>query len=156
MCVGLRDSPPSCELGRSRRRGGPARARYAAVATPSKMARVVAVEQHQLRWAFAPIVRPRSVTQTSPDVSVMVWSMIGLAFWHFTVLLPDRFAGGIIGALLAACGGALVSGFLLPSPGIPSDNPPGIAQGVWGSPGAVLALGASWFWGSRTERAKGR
>jgi hypothetical protein len=38
--------------------------------------------------------------------------MIGIAFWHFSVLVPDRFWGGIIGAFLAALAGALLSGFL--------------------------------------------
>jgi hypothetical protein len=35
-------------------------------------------------------------------LSVFVWAMIGIAFWHFSVLVPDRFWGGIIGAFLAA------------------------------------------------------
>jgi hypothetical protein len=31
-------------------------------------------------------------------LSVLVWAMIGIAVWHFTVFLPDRFWGGIVGA----------------------------------------------------------
>ena len=54
------------------------------------------------------------------------WVMVGLAFWHFSVLVPDRFYGGVIGALVAAVAGALVSGYLLPTPGIPAHNPPGL------------------------------
>ena len=57
-------------------------------------------------------------------VSLLVWAMIGIAIWHFCVLLPDRFAGGIVRAFIAALGGAVVSGYALPSPGIPVDNPP--------------------------------
>jgi hypothetical protein len=30
-------------------------------------------------------------------MSVFVWVMIGVALWHFSVLVPDRFYGGIIG-----------------------------------------------------------
>ena len=59
-------------------------------------------------------------------MSVLVWAMIGIAIWHFAVLVPDRFYGGIIGALLAALCGALASGYLLPLPGLPADNPPGV------------------------------
>ena len=81
-------------------------------------------------------------------MSVLVWSMVGIALWHFTVLLPDRFAGGIIGAFLAALVGALVSGYALPVPGLPTENPPGMAEAVWALPGAVIALGASYVWGS--------
>ena len=36
-------------------------------------------------------------------MSVFVWIMIGIAIWHLAVLVPDRFLGGIIGALPAAC-----------------------------------------------------
>ena len=80
-----------------------------------------------------------------------MWSMVGIALWHFTVLLPDRFAGGIIGAFLAALVGALVSGYALPVPGLPTENPPGMAEAVWALPGAVFALGASYIWGSRSR-----
>ena len=35
-------------------------------------------------------------------MSLLVWVMMGIAVWHFTVFLPDRFWGGIVGAFLAA------------------------------------------------------
>ena len=37
-------------------------------------------------------------------MSLVVWAMMGIAVWHFTVFLPDRFWGGIVGAFLAARG----------------------------------------------------
>ena len=52
-------------------------------------------------------------------MSVLVWVLIGVALWHFTVLLPDRFHGGIIGAFLYAVGGAVLTGWALPEPGLP-------------------------------------
>jgi len=88
-------------------------------------------------------------------VSILVWVMVGVALWHFAVLVPDRFVGGIIGALLAALVGAFVTGFLFPTPGIPVDNPPGVAQAVWPLPGAALALVLSYAVGARRERARG-
>ena len=84
-------------------------------------------------------------------MSILVWAMVGVAFWHFAVLVPDRFHGGIIGAFLAALGGGLASGYLLPSPGIPTDNPPGVGEALWAIPGSVLALVASWFSGARRQ-----
>jgi hypothetical protein len=81
--------------------------------------------------------------------------MIGLAFWHFAVLVPDRFWGGIIGAFAAAVTGALVSGSLLPEPGIPRSNPPGLGEAVWAVPGAVAALAASYLYGARVDRSPG-
>lgn len=67
-------------------------------------------------------------------MSLFVWVMIGVALWHLSVLVPDRFYGGIIGALIAAVAGAIASGYLLPSPGIPPHNPPGGHGGALADP----------------------
>jgi hypothetical protein len=85
-------------------------------------------------------------------MSVLVWAMVGIALWHFAVLVPDRFWGGIIGAFMAALLGALVSGFALPVPGLPTDNPPGIGEALWAIPGAIAGLVLSYWHGSRQER----
>jgi uncharacterized membrane protein YeaQ/YmgE (transglycosylase-associated protein family) len=82
-----------------------------------------------------------------------VWAMIGIALWHLAVLVPDRFVGGIIGAFLAATAGALVTGYLLPTPGVPAANPPGVMQAVWALPGSLGALVVSYLWGARRERS---
>lgn len=84
-------------------------------------------------------------------MSVFVWAMVGVALWHFAILVPDRFAGGIIGAFLAALAGAMVTGFLLPTPGIPLENPPGVGEALWPVPGALVALGASYVLGARRD-----
>jgi len=81
--------------------------------------------------------------------------MIAIAFWHFAVLVPQRFYGGIIGAFVAALAGGLASGYLLPAPGLPTENPPGLMQAAWATPGAVAALLASYLYGSRHDRAHG-
>jgi hypothetical protein len=39
-------------------------------------------------------------------MAVLVWVMVGIALWHFAVLVPDRFWGAIIGAFLASLAGA--------------------------------------------------
>jgi hypothetical protein len=102
------------------------------------------------------VVRQARYRTRSASMSVFVWVMIGVAFWHFAVLVPDRFYGGIIGALLAAVGGALVSGYLLPSPGIPPHNPPGITEALWPIPGSLLGLLAAYVYGVRRERGEPR
>ena len=84
-------------------------------------------------------------------MSVLVWLMVGIALWHFAVLVPDKFVGGIIGAFLAAVVGATASGLALPSPGVPTDNPPGMSEAIWAIPGSVLALALSYYWGSRRD-----
>jgi uncharacterized membrane protein YeaQ/YmgE (transglycosylase-associated protein family) len=85
-------------------------------------------------------------------MSVFVWVMIGVALWHLAVLVPDRFYGGIVGALVAAVAGALVSGYLLPAPGIPLDNPPGVSEALWPLPGSLIALLAAYRYGAKRER----
>jgi uncharacterized membrane protein YeaQ/YmgE (transglycosylase-associated protein family) len=87
-------------------------------------------------------------------MSVFVWVMIGVALWHLSVLVRDRFYGGIVGALIAAVGGALVSGYLLPSPGIPPHNPPGIASALWPVPGSLTALLVAYLYGARRESSQ--
>ena len=84
-------------------------------------------------------------------MSVLVWIMVGIAIWHFTVLLPDRFTGGIIGAFLAAVIGALITGYLFPEPGVPTRNPPGLVEGIWPIPGAVAMLALLYAHGRRRE-----
>jgi hypothetical protein len=98
----------------------------------------------------------RGLTRSAPldAVSVFVWTMIGVAVWHACVLVPDRFYGGIVGAFAAAVGGALVSGYLLPEPGIPPHNPPGLAEALWPIPGSVAALLATYFYGAHRERSE--
>lgn len=71
------------------------------------------------------------------------------------MLVPDRFWGGIIGALLAALLGALLTGYLLPGPGVPADNSPGLAAALWPVPGAIAALVVSYYCGARLDRKRG-
>jgi hypothetical protein len=85
-------------------------------------------------------------------MSVLVWSMTAIAIWHFTVFVPDRFWGGIVGAFIAALAGGVATGFLLPEPGIPTNNPPGIGEALWAIPGTVLGLAGCYAYGVRLER----
>ena len=88
-------------------------------------------------------------------MSIVVWVMIGIAVWHFCVLVPDRFYGGIMGAFLGALVGALASGYLLPAPGIPAANPPGVAEALWAIPGALAVLAGLYAYGSARDRRAG-
>jgi hypothetical protein len=84
-------------------------------------------------------------------VSIFVWVMIGIAIWHVCVLVPDRFYGGIIGAFLAAVAGAIAFGYLLPEPGVPPHNPPGLAEALWPIPGSVITLAVLYRYGVYRE-----
>jgi hypothetical protein len=82
-------------------------------------------------------------------MSVIVWSMIGIAVWHFTIFVPDRWSGGIIGAFLAAWAGAVVSGFVLEGLSFPAHNPPGLQHVIWAVPGSLVGLAWCWVAGDR-------
>ena len=50
--------------------------------------------------------------------------MMGLALWHFTIFLPDRFWGGIVGAFLGALFGAVLFGFAVSGVTVPAPTTP--------------------------------
>lgn len=45
-------------------------------------------------------------------MAILVWVTLGVAIWHFTVFVPDRFRGGIVGAFAGAFIGSVVTGAL--------------------------------------------
>ncbi|MEK6228176.1 MAG: hypothetical protein AABM31_02460 [Actinomycetota bacterium] len=84
-------------------------------------------------------------------MAMVVWVMMGIAIWHFTVFVPDRFWGGIVGAFLVAIVGSALFGFLVSGLNVPGGDDTELIQALIAIPGALLALAASWFYGSRTE-----
>ncbi len=87
-------------------------------------------------------------------MSMLVWVMMGIAIWHFTVFVPDRFWGGIVGAFLAATAGAAIFGLVVSGFSIPSRDETGIGQALLAIPGSLLGLGACYAYGMRTEPAE--
>ena len=55
---------------------------------------------------------PPAAPQTREEalMALLVWFTMGIALWHFTVFLPDRFWQGIVGAFLGSTIGAVVFG----------------------------------------------
>ena len=88
-------------------------------------------------------------------MSMLVWVMMGIAIWHFTVFVPDRFWGGIVGAFVIAIVGAVVFGFVVAGLTVPGQNDTDIAQALIAIPGALIALALSWLYGSRLEARAG-
>lgn len=43
-------------------------------------------------------------------MAIVVWVAVGLAIWHFSIFVPERFWQGIIGALIGCVIGAMISG----------------------------------------------
>ena len=84
-------------------------------------------------------------------MSILVWVMMGIAIWHFTVFLPDRFYGGIVGAFLAAIAGAVIVGLIVNGLAVPGRNDTHVGQALLSIPGALIGLAASYFYGARLE-----
>ena len=88
-------------------------------------------------------------------MAMVVWVMMGIAVWHFTVFLPDRFWGGIVGAFGAAVLGSVVVGFLANGLTVPGQNDTDIAQALIAIPGSMIGLAISYGYGARVDREHG-
>jgi hypothetical protein len=86
-------------------------------------------------------------------MAALAWVMMGLAIWHFTIFLPDRFWGGIVGAFIGALIGAVVVGFLINGFTIPGRHDTELLTALDAVPGAILGIAAVYFEGARRENA---
>jgi hypothetical protein len=86
-------------------------------------------------------------------MALLVWTMTGLAVWHFTVFLPDRFWGGIVGAFLGALAGAIIFGLIINAGSVPGQDDTHLLTGLEAIPGALAGMAVAWFTGVRQERA---
>lgn len=82
-------------------------------------------------------------------MAVLVWTMVGLALWHFAIFVPDRFWGGIVGACLGAVTGAILFGIVVSGFSVPGQDDTSLLTALLGIPGAVLGMGAVWLLGGR-------
>jgi hypothetical protein len=90
-------------------------------------------------------------------MGLLGWVMMGLAIWHFTIFLPDRFWGGIVGAFVGSLLGAILFGTLIYSIKvsglqIPGEKATDVAVVLYAVPGALLGIAAVYFEGMRREQ----
>jgi hypothetical protein len=88
-------------------------------------------------------------------MALLVWVMMGIAVWHFSVFVPDRFWGGIVGAFLAAVVASALFGFAVNGADVPGRNDTELIQALIAIPGSLLGLAASYFYGARLDAASG-
>ncbi len=89
-------------------------------------------------------------------MALLGWVMMGLAIWHFTIFLPDRFWGGIVGAFVGSLLGAIVLGLIISgvkagSFGVPGEKATDIAVVLYAVPGALLGIALAYLEGARRE-----
>jgi hypothetical protein len=89
-------------------------------------------------------------------MAALIWFTTGVALWHFTVFLPDRFWGGIVGALLGATAGALVTGAIGQIVTGDSIGQTDIGTMLFAIPGTLIGIAAIYAVGVRAEEAAER
>jgi tetrahydromethanopterin S-methyltransferase subunit D len=85
-------------------------------------------------------------------MALVVWFTVGLALWHFTVFLPDRFWAGIVGALLGAVTGAMISGAIAQIASGRTIGDTDLGTALVAVPGTLVGLAAIYALGVRRER----
>jgi ABC-type Fe3+ transport system permease subunit len=91
-------------------------------------------------------------------MGLLAWVIMGLAIWHFTIFLPDRFWGGIVGAFGGSLVGAVLLALIIYSVKvsalqIPGEKATDIAVVLYAVPGALIGIALVYLEGMRRERA---
>ena len=88
-------------------------------------------------------------------MGMLVWVMMALAIWHFTVYLPDRFWGGIAGAFLGAVAGGVLIPLVINGFSIPGQDDTDLLTLVEAIPSTLIGIGIVYAVGVRGERHGG-
>lgn len=88
-------------------------------------------------------------------MALIVFFMMGLALWHFTVFIPDRFWQGIVGAFLGATLGSVVFGWIVQAASGKSLGDTDLATALIAIPGTAIGLAIVYALGVRSEEHVG-
>jgi hypothetical protein len=86
-------------------------------------------------------------------MSLLVYFTMGIALWHFTVFLPDRFWQGIVGAFLGSTIGAVAFGGIVEIVSGKGVGETDLTTALIAIPGVAIGLAIVWVLGVREERA---
>ncbi|HET7446255.1 MAG TPA: hypothetical protein VFJ57_16525 [Solirubrobacterales bacterium] len=86
-------------------------------------------------------------------MALLVFFIMGIALWHFTVFLPDRFWQGIVGAFIGAVIGAIVFGMIVQEASGKDLGDTDLGTALIAIPGTVIGLGIVYALGVRAERS---
>ncbi|MDQ3849890.1 MAG: hypothetical protein M3296_04650 [Actinomycetota bacterium] len=84
-------------------------------------------------------------------MGALAWTMMGLALWHFTIFIPDRFWAGIVGAFLGSVLGALLFGLALHGFSVPGREATDVLTVVEAVPGSLIGVAIVYAIGVRSE-----
>jgi hypothetical protein len=90
-------------------------------------------------------------------MGLLGWVIMGLAIWHFTIFLPDRFWGGIVGALIGSLAGSILLGLIIfavrsSALKIPGQKATDVGVVLYAVPGALLGIALVYVLGVRREK----
>ena len=81
-------------------------------------------------------------------MGALVWVMMAIALWHFTIFVPDRFWGGIVGAFIGAVIGSVLLGLIINGFTVPGQDDTSLVSALEAIPGALLGIAAVYFYGA--------
>jgi hypothetical protein len=87
-------------------------------------------------------------------MALLVWFTMGIALWHFTVFLPDRFWQGIVGAFIGSVIGAIVFGGIVEIASGKGLGNTDLTTALIAIPGVVIGLSVVWVIGVREEQQR--
>ena len=89
-------------------------------------------------------------------MGMLGWVIMGLAIWHYTIFLPDRFWGGIVGAFIGSIVvGLIIYGVKVSALRVPGQKATDVGVVLYAVPGALIGMALVYLEGMRRERASG-
>jgi ABC-type Fe3+ transport system permease subunit len=85
-------------------------------------------------------------------MALVVFFTMGIALWHFTVFVPDRFWQGIVGAFLGAVLGSIIFGLIVQAAQGKSMGDTDLGTALIAIPGTLIGLAIVYAIGMRSER----
>lgn len=84
-------------------------------------------------------------------MALVVFFMMGIALWHFTVFIPDRFWQGIVGAFIGAVLGSVIFGWIVQEASGKSLGDTDLSTALIAIPGTAIGLAIVYAIGVRSE-----
>jgi len=84
-------------------------------------------------------------------MALVVFFTMGIALWHFTVFIPDRFWQGIVGAFIGAVLGSIVFGLIVQEIQGKGLGDTDLGTALIAIPGVLIGLGVVYAIGIRAE-----
>lgn len=84
-------------------------------------------------------------------MALVVFFIMGIALWHFTVFVPDRFWQGIVGAFLGAILGSVIFGWIVQVASGKSLGDTDLSTALIAIPGTAIGLAIVYAIGIRSE-----